>query len=110
MVIGFIGLGIMGKPMAKNLCKAGYSLIVNDHHIENINELEKCGAESGTLEYIAKNSDVVITMLPNSPQVKEVILGENGVARYMKSGTCFIDMSSINPVDSRYIGKIGSRL
>ena len=54
MVIGFIGLGIMGKPMAKNLCKAGYSLIVNDHHIENINELEKCGAESGTLEYIAK--------------------------------------------------------
>ena len=106
MVIGFIGLGIMGKPMAKNLCKAGYSLIVNDHHIENINELEKCGAESGTLEYIAKNSDVVITMLPNSPQVKEVILGENGVARYMKSGTCFIDMSSINPVDSRYIGKI----
>ena len=104
MVIGFIGLGIMGKPMAKNLCKAGYSL--NDHHIENINELEKCGAESGTLEYIAKNSDVVITMLPNSPQVKEVILGENGVARYMKSGTCFIDMSSINPVDSRYIGKI----
>lgn len=106
MVIGFIGLGIMGKPMAKNLCKAVYSLIVNDHHIENINELEKCGAESGTLEYIAKNSDVVITMLPNSPQVKEVILGENGVARYMKSGTCFIDMSSINPVDSRYIGKI----
>ena len=106
MVIGFIGLGIMGKPMAKNLCKAGYSLIVNDHHIENINELEECGAESGTLEYIAKNSDVVITMLPNSPQVKEVILGENGVARYMKSGTCFIDMSSINPVDSRYIGKI----
>ena len=105
MVIG-LSDWIMGKPMAKNLCKAGYSLIVNDHHIENINELEKCGAESGTLEYIAKNSDVVITMLPNSPQVKEVILGENGVARYMKSGTCFIDMSSINPVDSRYIGKI----
>ena len=51
-------------------------------------------------------SDVVITMLPNSPQVKDVMLGENGIAGYMKKGTCFIDMSSINPVDSRYIGDV----
>lgn len=104
MVIGFIGLGIMGKPMAKNLCKAGYSLIVNDHHDENVEELTKAGAKSGTLEEIGGQSDVVITMLPNSPQVKEVMLADNGVASYMRAGTCFIDMSSINPVESKNIG------
>lgn len=104
MIIGFVGLGIMGKPMAKNLCKAGYSLIVNDHHEENVKELKDVGAREGSLEEIGKNSDVVITMLPNSPQVKEVMLGEHGVASYMRDGSCFIDMSSINPVDSKYIG------
>ena len=104
MIIGFVGLGIMGKPMAKNLCKAGYSLIVNDHHEENVKELKEAGAREGSLEEIGKNSDVVITMLPNSPQVKEVMLGEHGVASYMRAGSCFIDMSSINPVDSKYIG------
>ncbi len=105
MIIGFVGLGIMGKPMAKNLCKAGYSLIVNDHHEENVKELKDVGAREGSLEEIGKNSDVVITMLPNSPQVKEVMLGEYGIASYMRAGSCFIDMSSINPVDSKYIGR-----
>ena len=103
MVIGFVGLGIMGKPMAKNLCRAGYTLIVNDHHKENVDELVQAGARSGDLKQIGMKSDVVITMLPNSPQVKDVMLGENGIAGYMKKGTCFIDMSSINPVDSRCI-------
>ena len=106
MVIGFVGLGIMGKPMAKNLCRAGYTLIVNDHHKENVDELVQAGARSGDLKQIGMESDVVITMLPNSPQVKDVMLGENGIAGYMKKGTCFIDMSSINPVDSRYIGDV----
>ena len=106
MVIGFVGLGIMGKPMAKNLCRAGYTLIVNDHHKENVDELVQAGARSGDLKQIGMESDVVITMLPNSPQVKDVMLGENGIADYMKKGTCFIDMSSINPVDSRYIGNV----
>ena len=100
MVIGFVGLGIMGKPMAKNLCRAGYTLIVNDHHKENVDELVQAGARSGDLKQIGMESDVVITMLPNSPQVKDVMLGENGIAGYMKKGTCFIDMSSINPVCS----------
>ena len=104
MKIGFIGLGIMGKPMAKNLCRAGYSLIVNDHHEENIEELVQAGAKSGSLQEIGEKSDVVITMLPNSPQVREVMLGDGGVASCMREGTCFIDMSSINPVDSKYIG------
>ena len=106
MVIGFVGLGIMGKPMAKNLCRAGYTLIVNDHHKENVDELVQAGARSGDLKQIGTESDVVITMLPNSPQVKDVMLGKNGIAGYMKKGTCFIDMSSINPVDSRYIGDV----
>lgn len=106
MTVGFIGLGIMGKPMAKNLCRAGYALIVNDHHKENVDELLQAGAKSGTLKEIATNSDVVITMLPNSPQVKDVMLGTEGMASCMKKGSCFIDMSSINPVDSRYIGSV----
>lgn len=106
MTVGFIGLGIMGKPMAKNLCRAGYALIVNDHHKENVDELLQAGAKSGTLKEIATNSDVVITMLPNSPQVKDVMLGTEGVASCMKKGSCFIDMSSINPVDSKYIGGV----
>ena len=87
MVIGFVGLGIMGKPMAKNLCRAGYTLIVNDHHKENVDELVQAGARSGDLKQIGTESDVVITMLPNSPQVKDVMLGENGIAGYMKKGT-----------------------
>lgn len=106
MKIGFIGLGIMGKPMAKNLCKAGYSLMVNDHHEENIKELVDAGAERGTLKQIGESCDVVMTMLPNSPQVREVMLGDEGVASYMREGACFIDMSSINPVDSKYIGEV----
>ena len=106
MKIGFIGLGIMGKPMAKNLCKAGYSLMVNDHHEENIKELVDAGAERGTLKQIGESCDVVMTMLPNSPQVMEVMLGDEGVASYMREGACFIDMSSINPVDSKYIGEV----
>ena len=106
MTVGFIGLGIMGKPMAKNLCRAGYALIVNDHHKENVDELLQAGAKSGTLKEIATNSDVVITMLPKSPQVKDVMLGTEGMASCMKKGSCFIDMSSINPVDSRYIGSV----
>ena len=106
MVIGFIGLGIMGSPMAENLCKAGYSLIANDHHEENIARLVAAGAKEGSLKEIGLNSDVVITMLPNSPQVREVMLGKEGVASYMRQGTAFIDMSSINPVDSKYIGSV----
>ena len=93
MVIGFVGLGIMGKPMAKNLCRAGYTLIVNDHHKENVDELVQAGARSGDLKQIGMESDVVITMLPNSPQVKDVMLGENGIAGYMKKGKYLISIN-----------------
>ncbi len=104
MKIGFIGLGIMGKPMVKNLVKGGYKdIIVNGRHIDVLNELAEIGIKSGSYEDIGKNCDVVMTMLPNSPQVKEVMLGESGVAKFMKKGSVFIDMSSINPVASKEI-------
>ena len=102
MKIGFIGLGIMGKPMAKNLVKAGYSLMVSSYN-RAAAELTALGAEAGTNAQIGECCDLVLTMLPNSPQVKEVMLGENGVGSCMKPGSVFIDMSSINPVASKEI-------
>ena len=104
MKIGFIGLGIMGKPMAKNLLKAGYTdLLVNNRSQAPVQELEAAGAVGATRQEIGAQCDVVITMLPDSPQVKEVMLGEDGVAVHMKPGSVFIDCSSINPVASREI-------
>ena len=106
MKIGFIGLGIMGKPMAKNLQKAGYELVVLDHHPENIRALTEGGAvEAATPREVAQQSDIIITMLPNSPQVKEVVLGKEGVIEGAKAGTTLIDMSSIAPLASREIGE-----
>ena len=103
MKIGFIGLGIMGKPMAKNLLKAGYPLLVNNRSQAPMQELAACGAIPATQAEIGENCDVVLTMLPNSPQVKQVMLGENGVAAHMHPGSTFIDMTSINPVASKEI-------
>lgn len=104
MKIGFIGLGIMGKPMAKNLMRAGYKdLMVNDLSEKAVEELVACGAKRGTNAEIGASCDVVLTMLPNSPHVKAVMLGDDGVASYMKEGQVFIDMSSINPVASKEI-------
>ena len=80
MKIGFIGLGIMGKPMSKNLLKAGYDLVVMDHHKEPMDELAAAGATTAdTPKAVAEQSDYIVTMLPNSPHVKEVVLGENAV-------------------------------
>ena len=103
MKIGFIGLGIMGKPMAKNLIKAGYSLMVNNLTPAPVEELVACGAEAGTQREIAEQCDIVMTMVPNSPQVREIMLGEDGVGAHMKEGSIFVDMSSINPVASKEI-------
>ncbi len=82
MKVGFIGLGIMGKPMSKNLLKAGYSLVVADRNPEAIADVIAAGAETAsTAKAIAEQCDVIITMLPNSPHVKEVALGENGLLK-----------------------------
>ncbi|MBR7016785.1 MAG: 2-hydroxy-3-oxopropionate reductase [Lachnospiraceae bacterium] len=102
MKIGFIGLGIMGKPMAKNLLKAGYELIVLKTN-RAAGELVAAGAAAGDIREIGENCDLVLTMLPNSPQVKDVMLGEDGVAAHMKEGSIYVDMSSINPVASKEV-------
>ncbi|WP_392561021.1 2-hydroxy-3-oxopropionate reductase [Orbus sturtevantii] len=104
MKIGFIGLGIMGKPMSKNLLKAGYSLVVCDRNQASVDEVVAAGAKSAeNAKEVAKLCDVIITMLPNSPHVREVVLGENGIIDGAKAGTTIIDMSSIAPLASREI-------
>lgn len=103
--IGFIGLGIMGRPMSKNLIKAGYQLVVYDIREEAVADLVSAGAEAGTSpKDVASKTEVIITMLPNSPHVKEVVLGENGVIDGAEEGSIVIDMSSIAPLVSREIG------
>lgn len=102
MKIGLIGLGIMGKPMSKNLLKAGYDLTVMDRNQSSVAEIVAAGAKSAsTPKEIAEQVDIIITMLPNSPHVKDVVLGENGILEGAKAGTIFMDMSSIAPLVSR---------
>lgn len=104
MTIGFIGLGIMGRPMAKNLIKAGYQLAVYDKFAP-FDDLTALGAKGGTSNKdIAAQSDIIITMLPNSPHVKEAVLGSGGVIESVKAGTIVVDMSSIAPAASQEIG------
>lgn len=105
MKIGFIGLGIMGKPMSKNLLKAGYDLVVYNRSKASVEELAAAGAVPAvSAKEVAAQCDVIITMLPNSPHVREVCLGANGIADGAKPGTVVIDMSSIDPVESKAIG------
>ena len=105
MKIGFIGLGIMGRPMAKNLVKAGYDLTVYDLNEEAVVDLVSCGARAADSSREASlEAEVVITMVPNSPQVREVVLGKDGMAEGASEGTVLIDMSSIDPTESRSIG------
>ena len=102
--IGFIGLGIMGKPMAMNLIKAGYNLTVYDIRTEPVKEVVAAGAKEGkSSSDIAAQSDVVITMLPNSPDVKKAVLGKDGVLDGAKKGMILIDMSSIAPLVSKEV-------
>lgn len=104
MQIGFIGLGIMGKPMAKNLIKAGYELVAFDIIKAAMEELEKAGAKTAASPAeVAGQCPVVITMLPNSPHVKQVVMGPDGVLDGAKAGTILIDMSSIAPLASKEI-------
>ena len=104
MKIGFIGLGIMGKPMAKNLLKAGHELKVHDLVTAAVEELVLAGAvKVESSADAARGSDLIITMLPNSPHVKAAVLGENGVLEGLAPGSILVDMSSINPIASREI-------
>lgn len=106
MKIGFIGLGIMGKPMSKNLVKAGHELVVCDFNKDAVAELVEMGAkQAANGAEVAKECDVIITMLPNSPHVRAVALGENGIVDGAHEGSVLIDMSSIDPTESKKIGE-----
>lgn len=105
MKVGFIGLGIMGRPMSKNLVKAGHELVVFDFNKKAVADLVSCGAEEAANgKEVAQKCDVVITMVPNSPHVRAAVLGENGVAEGAHAGSVVIDMSSIDPTESKAIG------
>ncbi|WHY72917.1 2-hydroxy-3-oxopropionate reductase [Fictibacillus enclensis] len=100
--VGFIGLGIMGKPMSLNLMKAGYSLTVFDLNQESVNAVVNKGAiAASSPKEVAERSDVIITMLPASKHVEQVVLAENGILEGAKEGSVIIDMSSITPDVSR---------
>ncbi len=104
MDIGFIGLGVMGKPMAKNLLKAGYKLVVYDIVEAPVKELAAAGAAVGSSpKDVAARCSFIITMLPNSPHVKQAVMGKDGVIEGAKAGSLLVDMSSIAPLASREI-------
>jgi len=108
--VGFIGLGIMGKPMALNLLTKGYEVMVNDLNKEAVQTLIDAGATAGdSAKIIGENSDVIITMLPASHHVQQVVLGENGVLSGAKKGAVIIDMSSITPVVSKEIAAVAEK-
>jgi 2-hydroxy-3-oxopropionate reductase len=105
-VIGFIGLGIMGRPMARNLLKAGYSLVVHSRSRGPVDELVAAGAKAGSSpKDVAGRCEVLITMLPNSPDVELVALGKDGIVEGARPGLVFIDMSTISPLVTQKVGQ-----
>ena len=102
--IGFIGLGIMGKPMALNLLKAGYPVTVHNRHPDPVKELVADGAtEVASGKEVAERTEIIVTMLPDSADSEDVILGKNGVLEGAREGSVVIDMSSIAPLVSQKI-------
>jgi 2-hydroxy-3-oxopropionate reductase len=105
-VVGFIGLGIMGRPMAKNLLKAGFPVVVHSRSQAPVQDVVSAGATAaGSPREVAARADVLITMLPNSPDVELVALGKDGVIEGAKSGLLFADMSTISPIVSQKVGE-----
>jgi 2-hydroxy-3-oxopropionate reductase len=104
--IGFIGLGIMGKPMATNLLRAGFALTVHNRSRPPVEELVAAGARDGrSPRGVAEASDIVITMLPDSPDVQQVVLGPDGVLEGLRAGSVLVDMSTISPLVAREIAQ-----
>lgn len=105
-VIGFIGLGIMGRPMVRNLLKAGYPLVVHSRSRGPVDELVAAGASAGaSAKDVAGRCDVLITMLPNSPDVELVALGKDGIIEGVRRGLVYVDMSTISPIVSQKVGR-----
>lgn len=108
--IGFIGLGIMGKPMSLNLLKAGFKLTVYDINQDAVKHLVEAGAiAANSPKEVAEQSEVIITMLPASKHVKGVVLGENGILEGTKEGSIIVDMSSITPDVSRELAEAAAK-
>ena len=104
--VGMIGLGIMGRPMAKNLIKAGYPLVVHSRSQGPVDELVGAGAKRGSSpREVAAQVDVLVTMLPNSPEVELVALGKDGIIDGARQGLLYLDMSTISPLVSQKVGK-----
>lgn len=101
MKVGFIGLGIMGRPMAKNLLNGGVELVVSDLNQEVVQELQGMGAEAGTYEEIGEKCDIILTILPNGKIVQDVLFGENGVSKKLSVGKLVCDLSSVTPTESK---------
>ena len=110
--IGLVGLGVMGKPMAKNLLKGGFNLTVFDIKPEPVQEVVALGAKSAASPAeLAAKCDIIITMLPNSPHVESVVCGPNGILEGVRPGSIYIDMSSISPAqlsDDKTVVVIGN--
>ncbi len=105
-IIGFIGLGTMGKPMARNLMKAGYSLVVHNRSRAAVDELAQEGARpAASPREVAAQSDIVILMLPDSPDVEAVVTGKYGVFEGARRGLLLIDMSTSSPVLARRLAR-----
>lgn len=107
MKVGFIGLGIMGRPMAKNVMKSGYDLTVYARNPKTLDEFKELGANiASSGKEVAEKCEVIILMLPNSPNVNDALFDENGIAEGLSDGKTIIDMSSINPVESQRFARI----
>ena len=106
--VGFIGLGIMGRPMAKNLMEAGYELVVHNRSPEKAEELAKEGNATAAASpgQVAQACDIVITMLPDSPDVEAVVAGEGGVLEGIRDGALLVDMSTISPVVTKELSEM----
>jgi 3-hydroxyisobutyrate dehydrogenase len=108
--IGFIGLGIMGKPMAQNLLKAGYPLVFYARRPELIDEMEMAGATSApSPKLVAESADIIITVVTADPQVREVMLGAEGVLEGASAGQLIVDMSTISPLTTLEIAEIATK-
>ena len=106
--VGFVGLGIMGRPMARNLMEAGHELVLYNRTRQKAEELAKesgAGVAESSKE-VAENSDVIITMLPGPPQVEEVVAGEDGLLEAIKEGSLLVDMSTSSPVLARELARL----
>ena len=103
--VGFVGLGIMGRPMLRNVLKAGHPVVAYGRNATKLDACVADGAErAASNRAVGERAEIVITMLPDGPEVEEVVLGANGILEGCKEGSLIVDMSSISPIVSQKVG------